>query len=92
VLSLVAVVVIFILASDDLMSRMGNLTGWSAALFLATVFYAVASVASAVVLWRAPKQEVRSRVRRYSMAVTLALLIAAAYLSYWGIIGLRTWA
>ncbi len=27
-----------------------------------------------------------------SMAVTLAPLIAAAYLTYWGIIGLRTWA
>lgn len=92
VLSLVAVVVIFMLASDDLISRMGNLTGWSAALFLATVAYAVASVASAVALWRAPKQEVRSRIRRYSMAVTLSLLIAAAYLTYWGVIGFRAWA
>jgi CubicO group peptidase (beta-lactamase class C family) len=92
VLSLVAFVVIFMLASDDLISRLGNLTGWSAALFLATVAYAVASVASAVALWRAPKQEVRSRIRGYSTAVTLALLIAAAYLAYWGIIGLRTWA
>lgn len=92
VLSLAAVVVIFILASNDLISRFGNLTVWSAAFFLATVAYAVASVASAVALWRAPKQEVRSRVRRYSTAVTLGLLIAAAYLAYWGIIGLRTWA
>jgi hypothetical protein len=31
-------------------------------------------------------------VRRYSSVVTLALLIATAYLAYWGIIGLRTWA
>jgi CubicO group peptidase (beta-lactamase class C family) len=92
VLTLAAVVVIFILASNDLISRFGNLTVWSAAFFLATLAYAVASVASAVALWRAPKQEVRSRVRRYSTAVTLALLIAAAYLSYWGMIGLRTWA
>ncbi len=92
VLSLVAVVVIFIANSDDLISRFGNLTGWSAAFFLATLVYAVASVASAVALWRAPKEEVRSRVRAYSTAVTLALLIAAAYLAYWGIIGLRTWA
>ncbi len=91
VLSLVAVVVIFILSGDDLISRLGNLTGWSAVLFLVTVAYAVASVASAVALWRAPRQEVRSCVRGYSTAVTLALLIAAAYLAYWGIIGLRTW-
>jgi CubicO group peptidase (beta-lactamase class C family) len=92
VLSLVGVVVIIKLASDDPIPLLGNLTGWSGALFLATVAYAVASVASAVVLWRAPKQEVRSRIRGYSMAATLALLIAAAYFTYWGIIGLRTWA
>lgn len=91
-LSLVACVVIFGLASDDLIARMGNLTIWSAALFLATVAYAVTSVAAAIALWRAPKDEVRSGVRWYSLAVTLALLIAAAYLAYWGMIGLRTWA
>ncbi|MGA2301914.1 MAG: serine hydrolase domain-containing protein [Candidatus Acidiferrum sp.] len=92
VLSLAAVVVIFMLASDDLISRMGHLTGWSAAFFLATVDYGVASVAGAIALWRAPKQEVRCWVRRFSTAVILALLIAAAYLAYWGVIGLRTWA
>jgi len=92
VLSLAAVVVIFMLASDDLISRMGNLTGWSVAFFLATVAYGVASVAGAIALWRAPKQEVRRWVRRFSTAVILALLIAAAYLAYWGVIGLRTWA
>ena len=31
-------------------------------------------------------------VRNFSMADTLALLIAVAYLAYWGVIGLRTWA
>ena len=91
VLSLVAVVAIFMLCSDDLIARLGNLTGWSAAFCLATVAYAVASVTSAVALWGAPKPEVRSRVRRYSMAVILALLTAAAYLAYWGVIGFRTW-
>jgi len=35
---------------------------------------------------------VRSSVRRFSIVVSVALLIAAAYLTYWGIIGLRTWA
>ena len=92
VLSLIAVVVIFMFSSDDLIPRMGNLTGWSAAFFLATVAYGVASVAGAIALWWAPKQEVRTWVRRFSTAVILALLIAAAYLAYWGVIGLRTWA
>jgi CubicO group peptidase (beta-lactamase class C family) len=91
VLSLAGFVVIFIVCSDDIISRMGNLTVWSLALFLTTVAYAVAAVGSAVALWRAPKEGVRRGVRGYSIAVTAALLIAAAYLAYWGIIGLRMW-
>jgi CubicO group peptidase (beta-lactamase class C family)/uncharacterized membrane protein len=90
-LSLMAVVVIFMLVSNDPISLLGNLTGWSAAFFLATVAYAVASVAGAVAVWRARRQQIRSRIRAYSIAVTLALLIAAAYFAYWGMIGLRTW-
>jgi CubicO group peptidase (beta-lactamase class C family) len=92
VLSLMAFVVIFILCGDDLIVRLGNLTAWSVALFLATIAFAVASVASAIALWRAPAGAVRRGVRRYSIAVTVALLIATVYFAYWGIIGLRTWA
>jgi CubicO group peptidase (beta-lactamase class C family) len=92
VLSLLAVVGIFASSNDDLISRMGSLSVWSAAVFLATLVYGVASVAGAVALWRAPKQTVRPSVRRFSLVVIPALLIAAAYLAYWGIIGLRTWA
>jgi CubicO group peptidase (beta-lactamase class C family) len=91
VLSLIAFVVIFILCGDDLIARMGNLTVWSAALFLITIVFAVASVASAIAFWRAPAGAVRRSVRRYSIAVTAALLITTVYLAYWGIIGLRTW-
>jgi hypothetical protein len=92
VLSLIACVAIINFAGDDLIARMGNLTKWSAALFLATLAYAVASVMAAIAWWRAPKDEARSGVRWHSVAVTLALLIAAAYLAYWGMIGLRTWS
>jgi hypothetical protein len=91
VLSLVTFVVIFINVGDDVLVRLGNRTGWSVALFLSTLAFAIASVASAVALWRAPKQDVRRAVYRYSTAVTLALLIATAYFAYWGVIGLRTW-
>jgi hypothetical protein len=91
VLSLLAAVVIVILCSADFIARMGNMTGWSVAFFLATLLFAVATVLSAVALWRAPEQGVRLSVRRYSALVTAALLIATLYLAYWGIIGLRTW-
>ncbi len=92
VLSLIAFVVIFAVCLDDLIGRMGALTGWSFALFLMTIAFALASVASALSIWRSPKEGVRPSVRRFSILVTTALLIATAYLAYWGIIGLRTWA
>jgi CubicO group peptidase (beta-lactamase class C family) len=92
VLSLVAIVVIFMMASSDLLSRMGHVTVWSGGFFLATVIFPFASIASAVALWRGPAAEVRRSVRRFTIFVTVALLIAAGYLAYWGFIGLRTWA
>ncbi len=91
-LSLIAFVGIFIVSSADLITRLGNLSGWSVAVFLTTVAFGIASLASAISLWRTPRETIRGGVRRFSLMVTFALLIAAAYLAYWGVIGLRTWA
>jgi CubicO group peptidase (beta-lactamase class C family) len=91
VLSLIAIVGIFVICADDLISRMGNLTAWSAAFYLATIAFAVTAVGSAIALRRAPAEAVRRGVRRYSTIVTAGLLIATAYLAYWGIIGVRMW-
>jgi CubicO group peptidase (beta-lactamase class C family) len=91
VLSLVATVVIFATCSDDLISKMGNLTGCSVAFCLATIAFPVAAIASLIALWRAPTEGVRRWVSRYSAIVTVALLIAAAYLAYWGMLGFRPW-
>lgn len=92
VLSLLTVIGIFLLSSNDLLSRLGQLSVWSATLFLATLAYGFCSLASVVSWWRVPKAEVRKGVFWFSFAVIVPLLIAAAYLAYWGIIGLRTWA
>ena len=92
VFSLVAFVVIFILCSEDLIERLGNFTVWSAALWVVTLLFGLASVVSFLVALRASSEEVRTGVRRFSRTVSTALLIAAAYLTYWGIIGIRTWA
>lgn len=91
VLSLFAFVAIFIACSDDLIARLGNHTIWSEALRLCTIAYGIAVLLSAYAWWRAPRDSVRPPVRRFSRIVTLALLISALYLGYWGIIGLRTW-
>ena len=92
VLSLLCIVAICMLSNDVAISRMGNLTVWSFSLFLATIVFSAASVASIVALWCAPKREVRCIFRIYSTMITMALVISTAYLAYWGIIGLCTWA
>jgi Beta-lactamase len=92
VLSLVGSVSIIVVSVNDLIERFGSVTPWSASLFFLTIAFAVASVAAAISLWRVPVEGVRRGVRWFSVAITVGLLIATAYLAYWGIIGLRTWA
>jgi hypothetical protein len=92
VLSLLAFVAIFAVAGNDAIAQLGNRTVDSVGLCLTTLLYAVASLGSAVALWVARKQEIRRWVRWFSIAVTLGLLIAAAYLAWWGVIGIRTWS
>jgi CubicO group peptidase (beta-lactamase class C family) len=92
VLSLVAMVAVVIVSSDDLIQRMGNLTLWSAAVFMTTSAFTLASVVSIFAVWSSPVEDVRPGVRRFSLIVSVALLVATAYLAYYGIIGLRTWA
>jgi hypothetical protein len=91
-LSLLSLVGIFMVSSGDLIARMGNLTVWSGGMCAATITFALAAVASAFAAWRMPPEGVRTGVRRYSTMVSVGLLMATAYLAYWGIIGLRTWS
>ena len=89
VLSLAGAVALIAVSGPDIITRMGDLTVWSGSVFVLTLVFAVAAVLSVVAVWRG--QEVRRWVKRYSAAMALALVIATAYLAYWGVIGLRTW-
>ncbi|HUN61254.1 MAG TPA: serine hydrolase domain-containing protein [Candidatus Sulfotelmatobacter sp.] len=91
VLSLLAFVIIFIASSDDFIVRMGNLTVWSVGLCLTSITFGIASLISVVALSRVSKQDARKGVRWLSLVVIPPLFIAALYLAYWGVIGLRTW-
>jgi CubicO group peptidase (beta-lactamase class C family) len=92
VLSLIAFVVTFIRGSADVIQRFGNLTPWSAAVFLATIVFAAATIMGAWSAATARPELVRRPVRWSSAIVSVALVTALVYLAYWGIIGLRTWA
>jgi CubicO group peptidase (beta-lactamase class C family) len=76
---------------EDGIEHFGNLTVWSAGLCAATIVFALLSVTSLIPLARAPKSGVRPAVRMHAALVVTALLIATAYLAYWGVIGIRTW-
>jgi CubicO group peptidase (beta-lactamase class C family) len=89
VLSLVGAVVLVAVSGPDIITRMGTFTVWSCGVFVLTILFGVASLASLVSVWRA--QESRKWVWRYSALVALALVTATVYLAYWGVIGLRTW-
>jgi hypothetical protein len=60
-------------------------------LWAATLLFAVASLAGFLAALWGSNGAVRPGVRRFSRIVSTALLIAAVYLAYWGIIGVRTW-
>jgi CubicO group peptidase (beta-lactamase class C family) len=92
VLSLIAFLVIFNATSEDTLFMLGQVTFWSVSLFLSTLVFAAAVLASILALWRAPKEGVRRGVRRFSALVTCALVIGALYFAYWGLIGFRPWA
>jgi len=92
VLSLGAFVGIFIVCNDDLIERLGVLDFWSVSLWAVTLIFGLASLASFLLALRGGEQGVRRGVRWFSLIVSTALLLAAAYLTYWGIIGIRTWA
>jgi len=80
------------IGSRDPFARLGHMTSWSLTIFLLSIAFAVASIASAIAWLRADRRETRRSVRVYSLLVTLALLIATTYLAYWGVIGVHTWA
>jgi CubicO group peptidase (beta-lactamase class C family) len=92
VASLAGFVATFILSSSDAIERLGNITGWSGAVFLFTLVFAVATLLSIWAVILAQPEGVRRSVRWYSGIVSAALLISLVYLAWWGIIGLRTWA
>ena len=90
-LTLLSCAVEFALASREIFDRLGQFSPWSAAIFLTTVLFAIASLASGWTAMRGAGYGVRRLVWIHSVIVSAALLIAAAYLAYWGVIGLRTW-
>jgi hypothetical protein len=92
VLSLVGVVAVFAVSAEDAITRFGNVTIWSVSLFLLTILFALTAVASVLLVIRGRRPEVWRLVWVHAALVSGACVVVAAYLAWWGIIGLRTWS
>jgi CubicO group peptidase (beta-lactamase class C family) len=91
-MAVTAVAMIFHFVGEDIIERLGQITPWSMTLFAMTLLFAVASIASALSVWRVRGRYVRRIALAYGVVVAPALLIAMVYFTYWGMIGLRSWA
>jgi CubicO group peptidase (beta-lactamase class C family) len=88
---LIGALVVGTVASSDIIELLGAPTWASVSIFLGTLVFALASLWSAWVTWRAG-DGVRRFVRAHVAFVSIILVIATVYLAYWGVIGIRTWA
>jgi hypothetical protein len=77
---------------EDAIALMGKFTIYSLGICIAGICFAGAACVSAVILWRTRYAAMHRFVRWYASLSTFSLLTGAAYLAYWGIIGIRTWA
>ena len=89
-LSLVVPVILFAVSAEDLIQRFGNATLWSVGMFLCTLLFPLASGLGLLAAARA--SELRRSVRTYALAVSALNVLAAAYLTWWGVTGWRTWS
>lgn len=88
---LITALVAGIMASSDILELLGAPSWASVVIFLGTLVFALASLWSAVVTWKAG-DGARRFVRAHAAFVSIILVIATVYLAYWGVIGIRTWA
>lgn len=90
-LGLIALSLFIYTAGEDFIVRLGRLSIYSVGIFIATLIFAAAAVASAIALYSVERKNIRRFIYIYSLFVVAMLLIATAYLSYWGVIGIRFW-
>lgn len=89
--SLLAILLIFHLAGEQAITRLGNLSIYSGGIWLCSILFAAAVLANFWHIWTIAKSEIRSWVRVYAWFVAPPLMISCVYLIYWGVIGIRFW-
>jgi CubicO group peptidase (beta-lactamase class C family) len=92
VLSVVALVLIVALNTDDLIGLLGVRTGWSMAFTAMTVLFPVAALFGLVSAWRTSGDDAGRGARRFGLLVSVLNVVVACWLVAHGVVGWRTWA
>lgn len=91
VLSAMVFAGILLFAGSDLFTRLGNRTVWSIGLCISSYAFAAFSILGLVAAVRVYRSELNRWVFVHSLGVSILFCIATLYLSYFGMIGIRTW-
>lgn len=92
VVSILGAFSLIALAGEDVIGRFGRPTPWALAFCGLTVLFAVLAPCGLWLALRVPVGGTNRVARWHSILVSAANVLGAAYLGYWGIIGLRTWS
>jgi CubicO group peptidase (beta-lactamase class C family) len=90
-LALFAAAALFAFGLADPFRRLGHPTAWSIGYVLASVAFAVTAAVGAVAASRAPVAAQNRWAAWHSRLVAAAAVLAAGYLAWFGLVGLRTW-
>jgi CubicO group peptidase (beta-lactamase class C family) len=71
--------------------NLGTLNFLTASIMLASIAFPLAAVMGLYVAWRNRNAPIKRKVYWYCILVALAVVAAAVYYGYWGLIGLRLW-
>jgi CubicO group peptidase (beta-lactamase class C family) len=91
-LSIVGFTVVFIMASGDLLNRLGRPTAYAWGLFLFTLLFPLAALAGLLSARRSTPKDAGRFARGHGLVVSVLNLIVAVYLAWWGVVGWRPWA
>lgn len=92
VLSLIGVIVFFALGLSDLRTNLGSATVYSVGITAETWAFAATALVFAWMAFGPASRDARRWVRIHARFCAIGFLLASAYLGYWGVIGLKTWA
>ena len=92
VLSLLGAIAFVVLGARDLLVNLGTVSVFSVGFYAATWLFAASTLAMAYMVFGGASAAARPAVRWHGRFCAAGLLLGVAYLGYWGVIGLRTWA